>query len=278
MPALPVAVDLAAPRAAPLPGTQSLERAFCLLRAIAAGGEAGVSLQALCAASDWSRVTTYRLLQALRRQGFVRNGAQRGHYLLGYALFALGAQAGNASGLRELVRPALLRLSARFGDSFFLLVPDGYQVMCLEVLHGEQPVRSYSQAVGGQIPMGVGQGSQVLLAHMGKRERAEILQHNAAQLRLDYGLDAQLIAGTLDSVRRLGFACGLPDRRLPGYTGLAVPIVDAGGQVLGALSCALARPRMTAARRTALAGAMAEEVRGLLLKADGLLRLERPQA
>ena len=51
-----------------MPGTQSLERAFCLLRAIAAAGEVGVSLQALCAASDWSRVTTYRLLQALRRR------------------------------------------------------------------------------------------------------------------------------------------------------------------------------------------------------------------
>jgi DNA-binding IclR family transcriptional regulator len=278
MPSRPVAVDFTACAVGPLAGTQSLDRAFGLLRAIAAGGEAGISLQALCATNDWSRVTTYRLLQALRRQGFVRNGARRGHYLLGYALFALGAQAGNASGLRELVRPALLRLSARFGDSFFLLVPDGYHVMCLEVLHGEQPVRSYSQAVGGQIPMGVGQGSQVLLAHMGKRERAEILQHNAAVLRLHYGLDVQVLASTLDSVRRLGFACGLADQRLPGYTGLAVPIVDAGGQVLGALSCALARPRMTTARRIALASAMAAEVRGLLLKADGLLRLERPQA
>jgi len=65
-------------------------------------------------------------------------------------------------------------------------------------------------------------------------------------------------------VRRLGYACGLPDRRLPGYTGLAVPIVDGGGQVLGALSCALSRPRMTAARRQALAEAMMGEVARIL--------------
>ncbi len=121
---------------------------------------------------------------------------------------------------------------------------------------------------------GVGQGSQVLLAQLGRTERNAILEHNAALLRIDYGLDPKVIAGTLDSVRRLGFACGVPDRRLPGYTGLAVPIVDAGGQLLGALSCALSRPRMTQQRRLALAAAMAEEVRRMLEKAQGLLRLE----
>ena len=55
------------------------------------------------------------------------------------------------------------------------------------------------------------------------------------------------------------FASGLVDRRLPGYTGLAVPILDAAGQAIGALSCALARPRMTDARRQALVQAMTQE-------------------
>ncbi|HAW39029.1 MAG TPA: IclR family transcriptional regulator [Pseudomonas sp.] len=255
-------------------GTQTLERGLGLLREIAAAGEAGADLQRLCASSGCSKTTTYRLLQALRRQGFVGNGRQRGRFVLGYELFALAAQAGNAHGLRDLARPALWRLARRFGDSFFLLVPDGHHVLCLEMQDGEQPVRCYSHAVGGRIPMGVGQGSQVLLAQLGRTERNAILEHNAALLRIDYGLDPKVIAGTLDSVRRLGFACGVPDRRLPGYTGLAVPIVDAGGQLLGALSCALSRPRMTQQRRLALAAAMAEEVRRMLEKAQGLLRLE----
>jgi DNA-binding IclR family transcriptional regulator len=253
-------------------GTQSLDRAFQLLRLLAAAGAQGADPSELAAACGCSRPTLYRLLQALRRQGFVRRGQLRGRYELGYELFALGAQAANAGGLRELARPALLRLAQRFGDSFFLLVPDGYHVLCLDLLAGKQPVRSYSAAVGGRIPMGVGQASQVLLAHLPRAERNEILQHNRAVLRLDYGLDAGLIAASLDSVRRLGFASGLGDRRLPGYTGLAVAIVDAGGQVLGALSCALARPRMTETRRRALAAAMQEEAQNLLQRAQGLLR------
>jgi len=253
-------------------GTQSLDRAFQLLRLLAAAGAQGAAPSELAAACGCSRPTLYRLLQALRRQGFVRRSQLRGRYELGYELFALGAQAANAGGLRELARPALLRLTQRFGDSFFLLVPDGYHVLCLDLLAGKQPVQSYSAAVGGRIPMGVGQASQVLLAHLPRAERNEILQHNRAVLRLDYGLDAELIAASLDSVRRLGFASGLGDRRLPGYTGLAVAIVDAGGQVRGALSCALARPRMTETRRRALAVAMQEEAQNLLQRAQGLLR------
>lgn len=244
-------------------GTQTLQRAFQLLRLIAGAGGQGASPTELARACGCSRPTLYRVLQALREQGFVRPTAQRGRYVLGYELFALGAQAGNASALREHARPLLLRLAQRFGDSFFLLVADGFQVLCLDMLAGELPVQSYSGAVGGRIPMGVGQASQVLLAWLGRAERNEILGHNAACLRLEYGLDVQQLAASLASVRRLGFASGLVDRRLPGYTGLAVPILDAAGQPLGALSCALARPRMTEARRQALARVMKEEAEGL---------------
>lgn len=258
-------VSLASPPRAS--GTQTLERTFALLRAIAAAGEEGASLDELCAQLGGTPSTTYRLLQALRQQGFVRPGGERGRHVLGYELFALGARAGNPGGLRDHARPALLRLAEQFGDSFFLLVPDGHAVLCLERQDGRQPVRSYSEAVGGRIPMGVGQGSQVLLAHMSRRDCRDVLRHNAAALRIDYGLDAEVIAATLPSVRRLGYACGLPDRRLPGYTGLAVPIVDGAGEVLGALSCALSRTQMTAARRQALAEAMMAEVERLLAAA-----------
>lgn len=261
---MPTASLASPPRVA---GTQTLDRTFALLRAIAAAGEEGASLDDLCAQLGGTPSTTYRLLQALRQQGFVRPGGERGRHVLGYELFALGARAGNPGGLRDHARPALLRLAEQFGDSFFLLVPDGQAVLCLERQDGRQPVRSYSEAVGGRIPMGVGQGSQVLLAHMSRRDCRDVLRHNAATLRLDYGLDAEVIASTLPSVRRLGYACGLPDRRLPGYTGLAVPIVDSGGEVLGALSCALSRTQMTAARRQALAEAMMAAVERLLAAA-----------
>lgn len=261
---MPTASLASPPRVA---GTQTLDRTFALLRAIAAAGEEGASLDDLCAQLGGTPSTTYRLLQALRQQGFVRPGGERGRHVLGYELFALGARAGNPGGLRDHARPALLRLAEQFGDSFFLLVPDGHAVLCLERQDGRQPVRSYSEAVGGRIPMGVGQGSQVLLAHMSRRDCRDVLRHNAATLRLDYGLDAEVIAATLPSVRRLGYACGLPDRRLPGYTGLAVPIVDGAGEVLGALSCALSRTQMTGARRQALAEAMMGEVERLLAAA-----------
>ena len=75
----------------------------------------------------------------------------------------------------------------------------------------------------------------------------------------------QHIIASLPSVRRLGYASGLVDKRLPGYTGLAVPILASDGQPLGALSCALARPRMTDTRRQALAQAMQDEARRLVI-------------
>lgn len=237
-------------------GTQMLDRTFEILQAIAARGELGASIETLSAETRLSRATLYRLLKAMKSYGFVRLPRLRGHYFLGYELLTLGAQAGNTGGLREHARPALMRLSEAFQDSFFLFVQDGYYALCLEIQEGGNPTKSFAHCVGSRVLSGVGQGSLALMSNMPTAKRNEILNHNAPRLLREYGISAAQVREAINQFCRQGYTCGLSDKILPLYTGVAVPIRDKEGAPMGALSSALPTSRLTETYQLRLVEAM----------------------
>ena len=253
-------------------GTQTLDRSFGILQAIAARGELGASIEELSAETQLSRATLYRLLKAMKSYGFVRLPRLRGPYFLGYELLSLGAQAGNTGGLREWVRPTLMRLSETFGDSFFLFVQDGYFALCLEMQEGANPTKSFIHCVGARVLSGVGQASLALLSHLPASKRADILQHNAPRLLREYGIRDTELRAAFSVVRKQGFACGLSDKILPLHTGVAVAILDGDGAPVGAISCALPGARMTPAYRQQLIQAMQDEATAIAARFTGELQ------
>lgn len=240
-------------------GTQMLDRSVEILQAIAARGELGASIETLSAETRLSRATLYRLLKAMKSYGFVRLPRMRGHYFLGYELLTLGAQAGNTGGLREHARPALMRLSEAFQDSFFLFVQDGYYALCLEMQEGCNPTKSFAHCVGSRVLSGVGQGSLALMSNMPTAKRNEILNHNAPRLLREYGIAAAQVREAVTHVCRQGYTCGLSDKILPLYTGVAVPIRGTEGEPMGALSSALLTSRLTEPYQSRLVEAMQRE-------------------
>lgn len=78
----------------PLPalsgGTQSLERAIALLRAVAASGVDGARLADLMTGVGLSKATAHRLLMALSREGLIEQDSRSRRYHLGPDLDALG--------------------------------------------------------------------------------------------------------------------------------------------------------------------------------------------
>lgn len=96
--------DIAAPAAAPsgAGGTQSLERAIALLRAVADAGTGGARLADLMAGVGLSKATAHRLLMALAREGLVEQDGRSKRYHLGPDLVALG----DLAALRHRPAPA----------------------------------------------------------------------------------------------------------------------------------------------------------------------------
>lgn len=213
----------------------SLRRALGLLRILSEGDGGGMRLKDIAEAADCGQPTAHRALRDLMAEGFVEQAAGGKRYRLALDFFVIAARAGQAGGLRELARPALLRLSATLSDTIFLLVRNGYDAVCLDRIEGPFPIRSFTGDIGGKVPLGIGQGSLAMLAHLPDDEREAVIRFNMPRL-LDRGfLDEAALRSAMATARAQGWV-NLNTGLIAGMAGVAVPVFDARGRVVAALS------------------------------------------
>lgn len=213
----------------------SLHRAIEIVRALAQSAETGLRVSQLCKQLGLTQPTTHRLLQQLIEEGLVEQDEQTRLYRLSLDFFALAARAGDNGGLRELCRPALLRLGAALGDSVFLLVRSGFDAMCLDRWEGPFPIRTFTGDIGGRVPLGVGQGALAILAHLPDAEQEEVMRFNVPRIQRLGSLDEVFLRTETARVRAQGYAntnMGL----IEGMAGAAVPVFDRNQRVVAALS------------------------------------------
>src|SRR3569833_1286666 len=243
----------------------SLRRALRLLRVLAEGDPAGLRLKDIGEAAGCSQPTAHRALQDLIAEGFAEQieGAKRYWFALDF--YVLAARAGQANGLRDLAWLVLLRLSATLSDTIFLLVRNGFDAVCLERVEGPFPIRSFTGDIGGKVPLGLGQGSLAILANLPEAEREAVIRFNIPRL-LDRGfLDEAALRSALARARAQGwvnYSTGL----IPGMAGLGVPVLDAQGRAVAALSVGTLAERLNPERLPHVVKILQTEAQALAAK------------
>jgi DNA-binding IclR family transcriptional regulator len=237
----------------------SLSRAVAVLRAL---GDGPARVSELGKTLGFTQATTHRLLQQLVGEGLVAQQAHDKRYVLALGLFELAARAGEHGGLRAQYRPALLRLGASLGDSVFLLVRAGFDAMCLDRWEGPFPVRTFTGDIGGRVPLGVGQGSMAILAHLPETEREEVIRHNVPRLAGMGPFDGVYLRTEIAKTRRQGYA-STNSGLIEGMAGLGVPVFDARGEVVAALSVGTLSSRLEGDRLPVVVDLLLRESRAL---------------
>lgn len=198
---------------------QSVERAFAILEAFDEDHPSRTAAE-IAAAAGLARPTTYRMLQTLRRLGYVRH--VNGRFEVTPRVLRLGAGYLGRDSMAARAQPSLDRLSESLGEHVAIGVLDGDDVITLAASSSPQS-RLLSIAVqpGQRIPADRASLGLVLLAH-----RTE--QPDAAALR----------------VREQGYA--ITDGALEtGLRAIGVPIRDHTGAVVAGLSVAVNAARVS---------------------------------
>ncbi|GJD51374.1 hypothetical protein OPKNFCMD_4128 [Methylobacterium crusticola] len=237
-------------------------RIASLLRCLGEAEAGGARLSALAAGTGLPAPTALRLLRALEAEGLVERDDGTKRYRLGLGLFRLAAEAGNPLGLRDLARPALLRLTGALGETVFLLVRSGYDAVCIDRTAGPLPIRSFTGDIGGRVMLGLGQGALAILACLPDEEREAVIRYNLPRLREATSLDEAFLRTEIARVRALGY-CAAAAGLIPGMAGLGVPILGADGRAVAALSVGSTVDRLSGERREAIAGMLMREAAGI---------------
>jgi len=254
----------------------SLHRAMEIVKALARSAETGLRISELCKALGMTQATTHRLLQQLVDEGLVEQPGQRKLYRLSIEFFALAARAGDQGGLRALCRPALLRLGASLGDSVFLLVRAGFDALCLDRWEGPFPIRSFTGDIGGRVPLGVGQGAMVILAHLPAAEQDEVIRFNVPRVLHMNAVDEVYLRTEAAKARAQGYA-DINTGQIEGMAGAAVPVFDCNQRVVAALSVGTLTSRLNAERLPVVIQLLQREAKALQAQINPFDRtLRRP--
>lgn len=225
---------------------KTIGRVARVLQALADGAADGMRLSQVGNAVGLGKATVHRLMGALVEVGYVEYDEASRLYRLGFALFALGASARHYH-VVDLARPALMRLAALTGDTVYLSVRDGDEALCVDRCTGSFPIRTLTLDIGDRRPLGVGAGSLALLAFQGDADVERVLDSGKAARRDFAAFSGTALSRMVAATRSSGYA--LNDGRIvSAMMAVGVPVRDAGGNVLAALSIAAIRERMDGER------------------------------
>ena len=223
-------------------GAQTVDRACMLLVEIAQHGRFGARLIDLTKRAKLSRPTVHRILQSLAAARFVSQDPATRRYRLGVALHGLALSAPTPLEHSAELRPLLEGLAQRTGDTAYLMMRQGDEVLCLARAVGATPIQTLLIEVGSFRPLGTALAGITMLAALPNEDIESILERTAAPMARYRNATPEYARRQIANARRNGF-CISEGVFIEGTTGLsaAVPSTDGPPHLAVSLSAISAR-------------------------------------
>lgn len=206
-----------------------------------------LSLGDIAARTDLPRQTVHRMVKQLEENALLRRDPGGDSYSVGPRMIDLGMQALTASTRAAPVRRVLENLVARLGETCNLGVLARDEVVYVERVECDWPLR-IQYHVGSRVPLHATGIGKLLLAHLPARERRRLLRVlPLTELTERTITDPDRLEDELAAIRRRGYAAN-DQENTPGLIGLAVPIRNPKGRVIAGLAVHAPEARMPLTR------------------------------
>ena len=205
------------PRIAPSAngGSTTADRVLSLLTAFRSG-DVELTLAQLASRTKLYKSTALRLLRSLEAANYI-SASGKGSFRLGGEVLRLHAVLSAAGGLEAAVMPVLRDLVAETKETAALHVRRGEHRVRLYVVDSPQSLREHV-VPGEELPLDRGAGGLVLRAF------------------------SEQGRGASEKIRRQGYAISIGGR-IPELSGIASPVFDARGELVGALTLTMPTQR-----------------------------------
>ena len=231
-----------------------ISRSFQVLRILALGGEHGIRLKEIVVHSGMSRPTVHRILQTLISEGVAEQDPATRRYRLGPEISLLGMSRPAQFPVRVAAELYLSALANELGDTVFLTIRTGWDSVAIDRKTGSYPIKVLAIDVGVRRPLGIGVAGVMLLATLEPDESDHICEMNTGRLPAD-GPSMDTIKARVAQARHHGYAyseVGI----LKGTRAVAIPVLDAYGQVAATLAVAAMADRLGTAELPRVLDAM----------------------
>ncbi|HEY0849316.1 MAG TPA: IclR family transcriptional regulator [Bradyrhizobium sp.] len=228
-------------------GTQSIHRAFLVLRVVSIGKEGGHGLNDIATATGLTRPTVHRVLAALMAEGAVEQRPKTQRYLASKYL-NVAALRPAASPLLNAANPFLDEAVEKIGDTVSLTLRSGLETICVARRLGSYPIQILSLGVGVRRPIGISASGIALLSSLSPGGARKILTKNQAHLRAN-GTNVRESMQSVVRARERGYA--LRERGLvQGTKAVSIAFSRYRGEALATLTVTAIAHRLPTSRVT----------------------------
>ena len=209
---------------------QSVERAFAVLRCLAAGPAGVTEIAERC---DLPKSTVSRLLATLNENDAVEQTNAGGDYRLGATIVELASGLTPSAHLVALARPHVADLSEELGEATGLAVLDGRQVHYLDQVDGPHAVQ-VKDWTGERVPAHLEPSGIVLLAAAAETERDRYLAAALEATTSRSMTDRRRLRERLERVAKSGIEW-VHEEFAEGINSVAAVVRDRGGAAVAAV-------------------------------------------
>lgn len=209
------------------------------------------------------------LLRNLAERGYAEQLPGTLQYQLGEGAHALARRGAHSRELVKIAQPWLQRLMRATGESAALSV---LREDMAERIASAETSRAvlYAMHVGVLQPLYASSVGKVLLAWLPAAEREDYLRRVTLQPRTPQTIRSPaVLRRQLQQVREEGIAWSVGEFTA-GVTGMSVPVLDAHGRAVAAISIALPAGRLDEARKKKLSQALRETAKGIAAALDAV--------
>jgi DNA-binding IclR family transcriptional regulator len=216
------------------PKMTAIQKAVLLLQAIATADEPP-QLAELAERVEMPKPSVHRLLAQLEEVGFVSRDISRRGYTVGAAWLRLSIDAMTAKARQPGVRSIMQRLVDRVRESCNLAVLQNHEVLYLERVECDWPLRMRIEA-GSRVPIHATAAGKMLMAQMTPKNRRALLSGlTLTKFTNNTIVDPEAMERECEKIRDSDVSMNREEFHL-GLIGVAVPIRRADRSVVATLS------------------------------------------
>jgi DNA-binding IclR family transcriptional regulator len=226
----------------------------------------------LASALGLSKSSVHRPLTTLERLGYVTRDNETERYTASLKLWEIGSYVLARLDLKRVAAAPMAELAASTGETVHLSVLDGVDVVHIDKIECQHPIRHYSR-VGGRVPAHCIATGKAMLAF----QPDALVEAVAARLTPatpETIVDRDQLLAELAQIRRTGIAISRGGWQ-QGVDGIASPIRDAAGTVAAGIGISGPTIRLRSRERARYAPLVAEAA-AKISRALGFNPVQRP--
>ena len=211
---------------------KSVVKAIDLVEALARM-DAPAGVTSLAQELKLTKSNVFRLLDTLVRRGYVRRHEDTGQYELTLKVWHLGLAVLSRMDLKKIASPYIHDLMRSTKESVHLSVIAEGDVIYIDKVESDQPVRAYSR-IGDRPPAHCVATGKALLAYLPFDAQDKVLKGPLEKYTPNTITSARALRKELETIRRMGYSVNRGEWR-ESVCGIAAPIRDASGEVVAAV-------------------------------------------